>query len=571
MKRAVWGRLLAGAVLLAVALPAAGQVGNSCTDAYWQDTLRCKAIAISSPGALPQSNLGNAPAGVGQLREYTRVFLGNLAVRCLDGTRPLLFVDAAVCTELQGCLQPGGGSAPYGQPMQSDRWLISVTGGGSCSAQDLDHNGSFEDGGACAANYAGEAPEMGSSQEPPMKNLGDGSAGGSEAIMSRDPALNPVFAAYNRIRVEKCSFDRYNGRLSHANLPGELQGQPITYTLFSHGQLIMETALQALAGGLQYTTWTNNAGGVQAVPAQLRPLSSAQQVVFVGHSGGAHGLMHNVDFLADTVRGFAPSSDVRALFDANFLPSIENEAAFGFAPGGGGPLNGDAYTDQWEGSSSAGGAPFTYAGQGWHADSSFARQHDAWGTAWDASCLLAHSQATHWKCRDRQHVLFNHIATPFFVREDFTDPNQEHTAGGLGSPVLWALPPGCTYPDLPNAPGCSPPRFPPSTEHRARLSAQAETLIEGLRTRSEIASGADTSLPPGSVPTVYVWMPKCGSHAGAYDNASFRQTALDHGGYVVSMRDWVERFVRARPFGGVAWRLDGTHLGKTMTSVCPGP
>ena len=53
---------------------------------------------------------------------------------------------------------------------------------------------------------------------------------------------------------------------------------------------------------------------------------------------------------------------MRAVFDANFLPSIEGEAVY--ADG----LNGDAYTDQWSGNSSGDGQSFSYDGETFHRD-----------------------------------------------------------------------------------------------------------------------------------------------------------------------------------------------------------
>src|SRR4030095_15717234 len=177
--------------LLAAASPVAAQPANSCADPYWQDTLRCRSIALTAPGTAPQPNLNDAPASPGGIKEYTRVFLGDLGTRCLDGTRPLLYVSPAICTEPAGCPQPGGGTAPYGQPTRSDRWVVSVTGGGSCNAQERDGNGTFEDGRFCTSRYVGESAEMGSSQNPPMTNLGDHSAAGSGRVMRPDPAQNP--------------------------------------------------------------------------------------------------------------------------------------------------------------------------------------------------------------------------------------------------------------------------------------------------------------------------------------------------------------------------------------------
>lgn len=562
------------AVLLCIGLASdAPAATNSCTSGFWSTTLRCRALDVAGLTDPPQPNESSAPPGAAAVKEYTRVFLPTTRVRCVDGTRPVLYVDAAVCATPGGCAQPGGGTAPYGADMVSDKWLISVTGGGACNASDSDGDGTLDDGTRCTDLYPGEASEMSSALDAPMKNL-TSAPGGSSGIMSPDPAENPVFAAYNRVRVEKCSYDRYLGRATHKNVAGDLLGTPITYTLYNHGQRIMESALKTLKRGLAYTTWAPGPGGtVIPVAAQLPPLADATHVVFVGHSGGAHGLYHNIDRLADAVRRAAgDDADVRAVFDANFVPAIENEAAFATDVPGGAPLGGDIYTHQWIGASldSAGGA-FTYDGAGFHDASWFGQQQISWKTRLDASCLRAHPADEHWMCRDRYHVLLNHVATPLFFREDFTDPNSEHTDGGDGHPIPWALPGTCAYPDLLALPGCGAPRFTAATQHRARLEEQATRFLSDFDTRSELATQSDASVPAGVLPTLYGWMPSCGSHTGAYGDASYHDTAIRDEGTleVVDMRQWLEAFVAAPATGQVAWKIDGAVLGTTMTSLCP--
>lgn len=539
-----------------MANPPTPKLPNDCKHPYWSDTLRCKALDLAEQGDRPQPNINDHPATVGDLRDYTRVFLGNPALRCLDGTRPLLYVAPAVCTDPGGCVQPGGRRAQPGESMISNNWIISFTGGGACHARDLDGDGVFEDGRLCTGVYLDEGSGMSSAFDPPMKNFSDG-------IMSRDPRDNPVFAAYNSVRIDKCSYDRYNGRSKHTNVEGSLLDNTFYYTLFNQGQRIAETAVKTLAKGLRYRTWTDSDGDgvVDKVKMHLPRLSQARQVVFVAHSGATQGLRQNIDRLAEIVTR-RHHVDVRALFDENFLPSIENEAAFVSF------LGGDAYTDQWTGTSSASGESIEYNGEDFHRDGLVANQIDAWNTRLDRSCLAAHSPNTRWKCRDRQHVLFNHISTPMFVREDFTDPGFEHTDDGSGHPIRWALLPGCTYPDVTFVEGCDP-RFETATEHRDRLVRMAGTLLMDIGSRSEMALGIDTSLAPGQVPAVHMWMPSCGSHTGAYKDDPFHNTTIEENGVEISMHDALVSFLATPRFNTTAWQIDGTLGGRTMTSICP--
>jgi hypothetical protein len=546
----------------AVAQPAIPGPPNDCSHPYWRDTLRCR--DIGNRGDLPQPNAASRPATVEDLKEYTRVFFGGPTLRCVDGTKPVLYVAPAVCTDPAGCSQTRGGPVPYGAPITSNDWIISFVGGGACHAQDKDGDGLYEDGSYCSGLYPIDKTGMSTAFDPPMKNL-EGSPNSSGGILSRRPSTNPMFAAYNSVRVEKCSYDRYLGRTEYEHVSGSLRGSNFEYTLFTHGQRIAEAAIQQLKTGLAYTTWADpdNDGDVDDIQTRLPRLADARQVLFIGHSGGAHGMRHNIDRLASLVKRSKKDADVRVLLDANFLPSIEGEAAFNGA-------GGDEYSDVWTGSSTASGQPFRYDGDSYHRESLVGEQLTSWKTLLDESCLAAHSPDTRWKCRDRQHVTFNHIATPMFIREDFLDPNMEHTDDFLGHPIPWALRPGCSYSDLlPGSPCYA--RFATTTEHRLRLSHLAATLLAGIDARSELARGVDASLPAGQVPAVYLWMPACAAHEGAYSDAAFQHTAIIHDGVSTTMRAAVESFASGPTSNVVDWRISGSVGGRMMTSHCPAP
>lgn len=510
-------------VSLSLAVPALAQI-NNCASPYWQNSLRCKAF----PGQVPQANFGSVPLAAADVKDFTRVFLNaDPAVRCADGTRPIMYVDRAA------------GATP------SNDWVISVTGGGSAAnAQEI------------ADTYADptERDEMGTAFKPPMKNF--------DGINDPDVLRNPVFAGYNRIRVDKCSYDRFMGRAFYSPVtaigPG---GGVIIFDYWQQGYLILQEALDALAPGLTYTTWSlDAAGNVVSSQEALEPFANAGKVLFVGHSGGAHGLYHNIDNLAADVAVHAPAADVRVLFDANFLPSNENEAWFDAATPG---VN-DAYSGVWAGESAIAGGALTFDGAAYWPVSPLTAQYTNWGAVLDASCVAAHP-ADGWKCSDRMHVLLNHIATPFFFREDFTDPNQEHTNGGAGHSVLW----GST--SVPYAACASPACFPVLTvaEHRARLMQQWQTILDGSLLRSELFTGADPSLGAGNFPATVAWMPQCGTHAGAYNDDSYFDTTMTYLTYTYSMRMFVEGFMMHPRTNARSWYVDGwtDPLGNVMTTT----
>ena len=517
---------------------------NSCADPYWQRTLRC----VFFPNELPQPNLGSAPQVANG--DYTRVFLSNPSVRCTDGTRPLIYVDKAVCTNENGC----GVGIRRGDPIESNRWLFSMTGGDSCNGE------------RCAFFYVqpDERGSMGSSANGPMKDL--------EGIHDPDPARNPVFAAYNRVRVEKCSFDRYMGRSQELGIRATApNGTPITYDAYHHGFFVMEETFATLEKGLRYRTWTRDdnkparrrtccgrGSGDEAtvVEEELPPLANAETVLFIGHSNASHGLYHNIDHLAARL----PHADVRALFDENFLPSVENEAAFATTA----PANSDLYSSIWSGTSSARGETFAYDGAQYHATNDVDKDYAAHGAVHDQSCLDAHAaDGTQWRCRDRQHVLFNHVTTPFMVRQDFTDPNREHLDAPNGHWVRWGNTASYSY--CPQGTPCEP-RF-NATEFRARLEKQIQTLLTHAWTRSEVARGVDKTAGP--LPTFFAWMPACGQHEGAYSDNPFYDVTIATDATSFTMRTWLEEFMSAPRSGVRRYQIDNAldSGGRRMRST----
>jgi hypothetical protein len=524
------------AVLLASLAGAVAQgpkaAGNSCADPYWSRSLRCVAFPSQVPQPTPP-----APRAASEVKEFTRIELPDLGVRCLDGTRPIMYVDPAV----------GG---------PSNKWLVTFTGGGSCFAADADGNGTWEDGQSCFDLYAtSERGEMGTAGEPAMKNLTDGATGGSQGINSPDPHRNPVFSRYNRVRIEKCGYDRHQGSAVHEQVEASHGSEDFHFALWQQGRRITEVALDRLREGITYRSWRVRQGRVEELQETLPPLAAAEQVVFVGHSGGANGLIFNLDGFADRLRrwtGF--HGDVRGVIDANFLPSVENEAAFNS------PSAGDLYDHLTAGVSAAAGH---YDAVVRYTDGTLAEMQRSWlgsGAApsdlLDASCLATHApRGDDAICRDRYHTLLNHVATPFFVREDRSDPNVEHTNHGRGHALSWgelASYPHCAFLGYDPCPPIVAVGKP--SPYRDRQDEQVATIVEGLLTRSELATGEDASGPP---PTVSIWMPDCGVHGGSYDESQYNVTRLIDATGAVTLRQRLEGFVAAAARGGIFVRIDG--------------
>ncbi|MCB1590720.1 MAG: hypothetical protein KDI56_17535, partial [Xanthomonadales bacterium] len=415
-------------LFLTLLLPtlALGQA-NSCSDPYWQNSLRCQLLSPTQPQPVPP-----APANVAEILDYTRIALDlDPAVRCLDGTQPVIYVDPAV-------------DGP------SNNWLISMTGGGYCAAADLDDNGTYENGQRCLDDYIAESGSlMGTAPTQAMRNIGSESGSG---IMRPDPLLNPVLANYNRVRIYKCGYDRHSGRSTHAVTATAPGLGEISFDLFNHGQKIVLSVIDLLGGpgagepGLSFTTWVNVNGQVVQTTATLPSIADAEQVLFVGHSAAGHGLYQNGDRYAAHLRsmpGF--QGDIRLIHDAHFMHGAENEAAFDPAQNPDPALNNTLCDQRYSGTTAAVG---TYDAQTYYDGTFpfFSEDYFAWletptsplSTVLDESCVAAHqSSGDTWKCIDRFHVRFHHESTPALIREDFLDPNTEHNNLPTGFVVQW--------------------------------------------------------------------------------------------------------------------------------------
>ncbi|HWT16201.1 MAG TPA: pectin acetylesterase-family hydrolase [Patescibacteria group bacterium] len=566
------GRIAAsGMLLLGIGAWGAAQaestgISNSCSDPYWQDTLRCAWLAHTAPmPPQPPQPVPPPPASVGAIKSYTRVDLGNPAIRCVDGTRPIIYVDRAV-----------------GPP--SNRWLIAMTGGDYCSAKDLDHDldGVFESGQECVDWYDTQNTLlMGTAYESSMSNLADQNGNG---VMSADVTTNPVFARYNRVQVQKCGFDRHSGRATHENVTATLPdaGPTITYDLYSHGQLIVREALAALQGtggsGLAFTTWTNVGGVVTPTQQMLPSIAAAEQVVFIGHSAAAHGLYQNADRYADALRampGF--DGDVRVVHDAHFMSMVENEAAFDPAQNADPVTINTLFDQRMTGTTAAAGDYDSYRFHG-HPLSPFAADYRAWlgagetlADVLDASCVAAHPGGDAWKCADRFHVRLHHESTSALLREDFTDMGGDHNNAPWGYVLWWgelgvySHCNGIADAGIEDMFPFSP--CPPTlavAQHRARLMVQATHFRQGVFTMAENVLNADPTDDPGSI---FLWMPSCGSHTSAYNDTQFLDSSIVRNGSIKSYREFMQDFVAAPPTGVFEARV--TYLDGAQSECGP--
>ncbi len=382
-----------------------GQTANDCRRALHTDP---QALVPPAPtaGELLYSYLPRCQDGTDSCppNEY---------IHCIDGTRPMLHADKA--RDDDGFIE-------------SDRWLFYVSGGGSCHGPD------------CWRSYrsTGSRLEM-STCHPDTVNCSANSRShvgnrvSGTGILSPNPA-NP-FRAFNRVRIQKCAYDGFQGDASEHRLAIDRDGdgapeQRIERT-FHQGHLVYKAALNFLAGGVTL------AGG--AGPT-LPPLANAELIVLAGNSGGGKAMIMTGDRLRDHLEQEVLDSEaalVRLVIDAHYLPGLENEAAFGTALGPELLDQNDNYTvdvfdhhftgvrgrlpdDPDATKSEEFYSDWTYVKRQGRARQTAVAYMGTDLSAADASCVATHPGETSF-CLDEIHVLLNHVTTPFFIRMDLQD------------------------------------------------------------------------------------------------------------------------------------------------------
>ncbi len=411
---------------------------------------------------------------------------GEEPIRCIDGTRPMYYVDPAA----------DGNDA---------NWLFFFQGGGSCAGV-----GGETVGEACWGDYAvaSERDEMSS-----VDNHGSQNATG---MLDPDKAANAaLFRNFNRVIISKCSYDRWLGTATvSATSPSGS-----TFSLYFHGRRIVEAVFADLADGVPVSPANEE-------DVTMPPLEDASLVLLAGHSGGAAGVILNGDWMAEEVRARSVADlDVRLVVDARFAPGLENEAAFDTdAEDAAGPLacatvpggsTCDAYDFAVSGSADlvAGVLPYdagTYRIADALQSTGAARYaHEEWGAPLDASCQATHASA--WgRCHSETHVLMNHVSTPFFIRNALEDGNHS------GNPTAWLCEgPDCGYDQPPIQDGFT------AAEYHERVVKQLTTL-DTWGTASEMEQGLDPDGPTSHGVPIGVFAPDTSTHEGIlHDYQSF--------------------------------------------------
>lgn len=432
-------------------------------------------------------------------------------LHCVDGTRPLYYVDPA-------------------DDLESTDWLITFQGGGGCGRGGLASGG--ED---CWQKYS----DM--SVRPQMTTFRiDGGLRGVRRTLS-EPGIHGMspsntFSSYHRIKIDKCTYDRGTGTVLRTDLHGaacpagkdcsnreddpDTDGKPTNladdaFNLPFHGWFVVEAVLADLADGEAITDWPAETDPETKI--ELPRMDAATRILVGGHSGGAFGMVYNLDRIASVVGAWGGSTAVYGVFDAKAWPGIDHEE--GLSAGGG-----DDLYDHNTGPVDCTNPPETclpldrngllsdYSDAVYRPGGQTRITADYRGAVPDDSCVTHHVGPG--RCYEPLHVLYNHTSTPFFARQALRD--QSH----LGKAPAWAH-------DLDY-------RWDPS-DFTARVVDQVDTFE------------AERAAAPGRYcEAVYGWAnavgiglfyPDTRIHAGLYHHGQFMDYALDDGAGCTSYHD----------------------------------
>lgn len=269
---------------------------------------------------------------------------------------------------------------PYEGEVNRNRWVIGLAGGGSCATpQD------------CANRWCGVDTNFDSSN---MSTDAAGNANPGDGIFARRPE-NP-FANWNQVFVRYCSSDLWSGRAPaltvQANDPAT--GKPVEYMIAMTGSFVLDAALATLNRdpGTAPLTYVRTR-------APLPDLSDAAEVVFAGGSAGGVGVVFNLDRVAALLAAGPNRPIVRGLIDSATTPDLSK---LGWGATEACRTNGRC----------------TYE------TAVSARDTQALNRHLDESCVEWHARnrpGTEWLCTDVEHVMANHLTTPYFVRMGLTD------------------------------------------------------------------------------------------------------------------------------------------------------
>jgi hypothetical protein len=403
---------------------------------------------------------------------------GPWASRCADGTEPVIYVRRSA------------------GPRHANDWIFHIPGGGSgADADELLERWTHGEHTELSSRWANESKK-------------------DDGIFSGDPA-NP-FREWNMVAIDKCTMDRFLGtrRTSLTTTrdvatPAGTVAAGTAFDMWFHGALIVEDAVALLKSGVSYR---DHAGALVSMPS----LAGAATILWTGSSGGSRGALMSADRLRESV--FPASAEVKLVAEAGFDAGAElllDAQSRGWATGS--IYDGSHGFDALTGTSSD--VQFDTVGRA---------QIDAWGAhaVIDQSCLSAHL-SEQWRCYEEAHVLMNHVATPFFVRQDLYDRNHLTPCWQVG----WRA----------AAADCYLGAAPPLENARRHAAAVTWQLADLGRFLSDHDEGSFTVAPVG-------FGPRCGQHVGLTNREGFFANGIEDpvSGVKVTFAAALDAWVRGR-------------------------
>lgn len=213
--------------------------------------------SVASAHAVP-GTLSSNKAGTNQVKP-----------RAAGTKAPLKLQHVAGAIDKEAVCNDGSPATFYaraGTPEDSDKWIIHLQGGGSCSSKE-----------ECAARPR----RLKSSRRARSTRVVGG-------VLDADPATNPDFHGYNHVFVPYCSSDSWMG---------DSGASDNALNMHWRGKKIVATVIEQLG---------------------QRGLADANELVFTGCSAGAAGMRHNLDDVA----AMLPRVRVVGVGDAAYAPQM---------------------------------------------------------------------------------------------------------------------------------------------------------------------------------------------------------------------------------------------------------
>lgn len=354
------------------------------------------------------------------------------------------------CTDDEMARSLDGTRGFYHLDVGSDRtkWVFLLEGGGACgniqgdsaatTCMDGSRTALDPDGVVNDELFSGYNDALADSREMTSKHArGNANTDFIEHLVPgngilSDNNLNP-FSTSTRVKLAKTTFDRFMG---NRTLTETYNGDQLK--MYFHGRRL----LQAMFTDLNRAKCPQ----IEPNPECLLPdLSMATQIIVAGYSGGAGGLIHNMEWINNMLVDIAPSARIIFVVASRMIPFLEAEAHFAIP-------SYSLYSDHYSGVSmmvsnpNVTGPPrgpitaeLTYSQAAFQANGSVRALLSTWGDPnsstdpfLDQSCKTAHGNFD-WRCFDEGHVALYHMDEDVFFYQSLRD-----TVHTNSSPLQWA-------------------------------------------------------------------------------------------------------------------------------------